>query len=43
MNGGKPLELFPNPKDGPDSNIGICIGSFSESNTIVGEDSGLCN
>ena len=40
-NGGRPLELFHNPKDGPDSNIGVCIGSFSEANTLVGEDAAL--
>lgn len=41
MNGGRPLELFHNPKDGPDSNIGVCIGSFSEANTLVAEDAAL--
>lgn len=28
LNGVSPLELFHNPKDGPNPNIGVCIGSF---------------
>jgi len=41
MNFVKPLELFHNPKDGPFSDIGVCLGSFTERDTIIGEDSGL--
>ena len=41
MNFVKPLELFHNPKDGPFADIGVCLGSFSHRDTIIGEDSGL--
>ena len=41
MNFVKPLDLFHNPKDGPFADIGVCLGSFIERDTIIGEDSGL--
>jgi hypothetical protein len=41
MNYVRPLDLFHNPKDGPFASIGVCLGSFSEKDSIVGEDSGF--
>ena len=41
LSGVKPLELFHNPKDGPNSNIGICVGSILGKDSFVGEDAGL--
>ena len=41
MNCIKPLELFHNPKDGPFSKIGVCLGSFTMRDTIIAEDAGL--
>jgi hypothetical protein len=41
MNFVRPLELFHNPKDGPFASMGVCLGSFTERDTIIGEDSGL--
>jgi len=41
MNFVQPLEYFNNPKDGTFSKIGLCLGSFTQRDTIIGEDSGL--
>ena len=37
----KPLDLFHNPKDSPFAKIGVCLGTFTEKDTILAEDSGL--